>query len=206
VRADRAKAEHREPEAQTGGGDGMPLQGHEAFDLNELLMSCVNSINCMGFFKNNAKDVQLKQMLEKHLDAHIQDYNMKVEWATKGQSTQKLQVPPMPAKTMQTTPPQPQPVTPNPEATAFDDRAIATSYLLTLKRAGRDYAWATFETSDPQLRQFLEDAFRMCSRHSFEVSQWMTQKGYYPSEPATNTYLLKLGQMYQPVPAMAGVH
>ncbi|WP_026962294.1 spore coat protein [Alicyclobacillus herbarius] len=184
----------------------MPLQGHEAFDLNELLMSCVNSINCMGFFKNHATDPQLKQMFEKHMDAHIQDYNMKVEWASKGQSNQKLQVPAMPAKMMQTTMPKPQPVTPNPEATSFDDRAIATAYLLTLKRAGREYAWSTFEASDPQLRQFLEDAFRMSSRHSFEVSQWMTQKGYYPTEQASSTYLMQLAQMYQPVQAMAGVH
>ncbi|WP_067932581.1 spore coat protein [Alicyclobacillus kakegawensis] len=184
----------------------MPLQGHEAFDLNELLLSCVNSINCMGFFKNHATDAQLKQMLEKHMDAHIRDYNMKVEWATKQQCKQTLSVPAMPAKMTQAQPPTPQPVTPKPDASNLDDRAIATSYLLTLKRAGREYAWAAFEASDPQLRQFLEDAFRMNSRHALEVSQWMTQKGYYPTEPASNTYLLQLAKIYQPVQEMAGVH
>jgi spore coat protein CotF len=184
----------------------MPLMTHEACELNELLMSCVNSINSMGFFMNHVQCQELKGILQKHMAAHIQDYNMKVEWATKGTSTQKLQVPPMPAQPNGGTHKLPQPVTPNPNMTAFDDRAIATSYLLTLKRAGRDYAWASFECSDPQLRQFLEDAYTMCSRHSFEVGEYLTKRGWYPSEPASATLLQRIQQTYEPVREPVGVH
>lgn len=184
----------------------MALMTHEAAELNELLLSCTNSINSMGFFINNVKCQELKGILQKHMTAHVQDYNMKVEWATKGSSQQKLTVPLMPAKMNASTQAQMQLTTPDPKATAFDDRAIATNYLLTLKRAGREYAWATFETSDPQLRSFLEDAFTMCSRHSFEVSEYFAKKGWYPSEVASQTLLQKYQQTYAQVQEMAGVH
>lgn len=182
----------------------MPLMTHEACELNELLMSCTNSINSMGLFMNEATDPKLKSILQKHMAAHVQDYNMKVEWATKGMSTQKLAVPAMPQKSGGTHK-LPQAVVPNPQTTALNDRAIATSYLLTLKRSGRDYAWATFECSDPALRCFLEDAFTMCSRHSFEVAEYMTQQGWYPSDPVPTTLLQKVQQSYDPVREMATV-
>ncbi|MCL6443521.1 MAG: spore coat protein [Alicyclobacillus sp.] len=184
----------------------MPLGCHEATELNELLMSCTNSINSMGFFINQAKDPELKSIIQRHMAAHIQDYNMKCEWIQNGKSNQQLQVPPKPAGAAIGASPTPQPVTPNPNTTAFDDRSIATSYLLTLKRAGREYAWAAFECSDPQLRCFLEDAFTMCSRHAFEVTQWMMKKGYYPAEPAPATLVQKIGQTFQQVREMAAVH
>ncbi|WP_029422730.1 spore coat protein [Alicyclobacillus macrosporangiidus] len=184
----------------------MPLMTHEACELNELLMSCVNSINCMGLFLSQVKCQELKGILQKHMAAHIQDYNMKVEWATRQTSQQKLAVPPMPPATAGGAHHLAQPVTPNPQMTALDDRSIATSYLLTLKRAGRDYAWAAMECTDPQLRTFLEDAFRMCCRHAFEVSQYMIKKGYYPTEQASATYMQRIGQAYAPVRELTGVH
>lgn len=185
----------------------MALGIHETCELNELLVSCTNSINTMGLFLNQCQDAELKSMIQKHMAAHVQDYNMKVEWATKATSQQKLNVPPMPEKhpgasMMQ----QPKGVTPDPNVTKLDDRAMATSYLLTLKRAGREYAWATFECCDPQLRAFLEDAFTMCSHHAFEIAEWMTSKGWYPAEQAPTSYLQKLERTYQPVREMAAVH
>jgi spore coat protein CotF len=195
--------------ANTHPGKGryfMTLGLHEASELNELLLSCTNSINSMGFFLNQVKCQQLKSILQNHMAAHIQDYNMKVEWASKGQSTQKLQVPQMPVAAAATQSPNPVPCAPNPQTTALDDRAIATSYLLTLKRAGREYAWATFETTDPQLRSFLEDAFQMCSRHAFEVGQYMISKGYYPITAVPQAYMSQLSGTYQPVKEPAMVH
>lgn len=184
----------------------MPLSAHEVAELNELLMSCVNSINSMGLFLNQVKCQELKSIIEKHMAAHIQDYNMKVEWVEQGSSNQKLAVPGLPSSAPGGTHKLPQAVTPNPNRTAFDDRAIATSYLLTLKRAGREYAWATFETDNPQLRSFLEDAFTLASHHAYEVGEYMAKHGYYPSEDATTTYLNKVAQTYEPVRELAGVH
>lgn len=183
----------------------MTLRGHEAYELNELLMGCINTVNSMGVFINQAKDPELKTILQKQLAAHIQDYNIKVQWAKSGSSSEKLNVPTMPAKTSGGNP-APQSVTPNPNGTSFDDRGIATAYLLGLKANGKSYAAAAFEADDPQLRQFLEDAFTMCSHHAFEVAGWMSKKGYYPGEQATNSYLQALSQTYEQVLQPAGVH
>ncbi|WAH38264.1 spore coat protein [Alicyclobacillus dauci] len=182
------------------------LMIHETTELNELLMSCTNSINSMGLFLSQVQCQELKSIIEKHMKGHIQDYNMKVEWATKGTSHDTLDVPTMPPAVRMTGVADMQKTTPNPNTTKLDDRAIATSYLLTLKRAGREYAWATFECANPELRKFLEDAFTMCSRHAYEVSGYMIRKGYYPIQEAPNTYVQELSGTYESVQNSGFVH
>lgn len=180
----------------------MNLTAHEVHDLHELTMSCVNSITNMGFFINQVQDPQLKQILEKHFPLHIQDYNMKVECLKRsGSSQQHLPVPAINQVAFNQTqnPIQFQSVTPRTNAQQFNDHEIATAYLLTLKRAGREYAWATMECSNPEVRSFLENAFQMSSHHAFEVWQYMAQKGYYPVQPAQQQTLNMYSQVYQPV-------
>jgi spore coat protein CotF len=86
----------------------------------------------------------------------------------------------------------------------MDDREISTAYLLTLKRAGREYAWAAMEASDPGLREFLKDAFTMSCNHAYEVWQWMVKKGYYPLEAAPQNEINIMSSIYNEVkePAM----
>lgn len=180
----------------------MRLSAHEVHDLQELTMSCVNSITNMACFINQARDPQLKAMLQRQFPQHIQDYNIKVDLLQKaGVSTQHLSVPQMHQVNInQTQITNFQPVTPRTDVQQFNDREIATAYLLTLKRAGREYAWSAMESSNPEIRSFLESAFQMSSHHAFEVWQYMAQKGYYPVEAAHQSSLDLYGRAYQPVP------
>ncbi|AWB45679.1 spore coat protein [Paenibacillus sp. CAA11] len=182
----------------------MQLAAHEALELNELLLSCTNSIQSMALFLNQAQDRELHDMIARHYAVHIQDYNMKVEFASKPQgSPDRLNVPnlqnvggaPAPMQPMQLSPVQPQV-----KLNQLDDRSIATSYLLTLKRAGREYAWSAFECSTIQLRMFLEDAFRMCSHQAYEVWSYMARKGWYMVSAAPQPTLQGMGSMYREVP------
>jgi spore coat protein CotF len=91
------------------------------------------------------------------------------------------------------------PLTPRVSVQDFSDQEIATAYLLTLKRAGREYAWAAMDASHPQVRLFLEDAFRMSCRNAYDVWQWMVKKGYYPVETAPQEEQTIMGQMFQTV-------
>ncbi len=181
----------------------MPLGSHEAHELNELLMSCTNSIQSMALFLEQAQDPELRDMIARHYSVHVQDYNMKLEFARQSISRDQLNVPSL---TMTATMPLPssqafvQPVQPQVKLSRLDDRAIATSYLLTLKRSGREYAWSSFETSTPQLRVFLEDAFRMCSHQSFEVWQYMARRGWYGVSYATQGEIRTMQNMYREVP------
>lgn len=180
----------------------MKLAAHEAQDLHELTMSCVNSITNMACFINQVQDAELKSILQKHLPLHIQDYNMKVEFLSKVEgSAAQLPVPNLQPVLQSFTqaPVPPVAVQPRTSIQQFNDREIATAYLLTLKRAGREYAWAAMEMSHPQIRSFLEDAFRMCSHHAHDVWQWMVKKGYYPLEPAPQTTMNTMSSVYQPV-------
>lgn len=180
----------------------MQLAAHEVHDLNELTLSCVNSITNMSFFINKAKDPELKSLLQKHLPYHIKDYNTKVEYLSRKSGAKTgLPVPEfthiIDNYTQSTT--NIKSVTPRTDIQELDDREIATAYLLTLKRAGREYAWSAMEASNPELRTFLEDAFKMSSHHAYDVWQWMVKKGYYPLEAAPAEILGTMASIYKVV-------
>lgn len=124
------------------GGNTTKLAAREVYDLHELIISCVNSITNMAMFKNVVKDQELKSMIEKHFPAHIQE-NMKVEFISKvNGSIEKLNVPNL-NKILQGYTKSPisslPSITPGTDIQRMNDREIATTYLLTLKRAGKEY-------------------------------------------------------------------
>lgn len=55
------------------------------------------------------------------------------------------------------------------------------------------------EASNPDIRQFLEDAFTMSCNHAYDVWQWMVNKGYYPLEPASGSTLNTISSVYKEV-------
>jgi len=183
------------------------LAAHEAAELNELLMGCVNTINMMAVYLNQVQDQELATMLQRHYASHVQDYNMKVEWARSSfGSREHLQVMPLDQTTYQPTRLEQMytgeypSVRPEVKRHGLDDRTIATGYLLNLKRAGREYAWAAFETTTPQLRAFLEEGFRMHSHQAYEVWYYMARRGWYPVNRAPEDADRTMARIYQQVP------
>lgn len=180
----------------------MQLAAHEAHDLHELTLSCVNSITNMALFMNQVKDPQLKSLIQKHFPYHVKDYNTKVEYLSRTNGAKTgLPVPEITNIIQNYTQSNTnaKSITPRTDVQQLDDREIATAYLLTLKRAGREYAWAAMEASNPEIRAFLEDAFRMSSHHAYDVWQWMVTKGYYPLEAAPTETLGTMASMYKTV-------
>jgi spore coat protein CotF len=185
----------------------MELSAHEAYDLHELTMSCVNSITNMALFLSTVKDKELRSLIEKHFPYHVKDYNTKVEYLSRESGAKTgLPIPQITNIIENYTQAQTNmiPITPRTDVQELNDREIATAYLLTLKWAGREYAWAAMEASNPGVRAFLEDAFTMASHHAFEVWQWMVKKGYYALLPESQTEMNVFGKMYHMVrePAM----
>lgn len=183
----------------------MNLAAHEMQDLNELTMSCVNSITQMAYMIDHVQDSELKQMIERHFPFHVRDYNMKVEFLNKTEgATKELPLFKEEGELMsdytQSTMASYPPVQPRISVTDMNDREMVTSYLLTLKRAGREYAWSAMESANPELRSFLQTAFMMSCSHAYETWQYMVTKGYYPLEAADPTMSAKIGAMYQIVP------
>ena len=180
----------------------MKLAYGELHSLGELALSCVNSITNMAMYKNCITDPELKNIVESHFQLHIQDYNMKVKFIKEANGpTEKLTVPPLKSilKDFTKAPVSPSPVTPRTTVEKLNDREIATGYLLTLKRAGREYAWSAMEASNPVLRDFFKSAFEMAYTHSYEVWQWMVQKGFYALSPAPENEIAAMGSFYNEV-------
>ncbi len=180
----------------------MQISTAELHNLHELILSCVNSITNMAMYKNQVADLELKAMIENHFQVHIQDYNMKVRFIKEATApTEKLNVPEL-KKILQDFTKAPVPtssVTPRTDIIQLNDREIATGYLLTLKRAGREYAWSAMEASNPELREFLKDAFTMSCNHAYEVWQWMVNRGFYPLCPAPQAEINTTGSIYNEV-------
>lgn len=182
----------------------MQLAAHELHDLNELTLSCVNSVTNMAYMLDHATDPQFKSLLEKHFPYHVRDYNMKVEFLNSQQGAKKelarIKIEGQLTSYTQSIVNQYPTVQPRTSVPDMNDREMATAYLLTLKRAGREYAWAAMEAANPEVRGFLETAFLMSSAHAYDVWQYMVTKGYYPLEPANPQMAAKIGSMYQVVP------
>lgn len=142
-------------------------------------------------------------MIDTHFPAHVQDYNMKVEYVKNAAgANQKLNIPNLNVvlKDFTKSPVNELPsITPGTSLQKLNDREIATAYLLTLKRAGREYAWSAMEASNPEIRQFLKDAFTMSCNHAYDVWQWMVKKGYYPLSPAPENEINVIASIYNEV-------
>lgn len=182
----------------------MNLASHELHDLNELTMSCVNSISNMAYMIDHITDSELKSIVERHFPFHVRDYNMKVEFLNQANGARKelpllKEEQKLNALTSSGFNQYP-PVQPRISIQSFNDREMATSYLLTLKRAGREYAWAAMEMANPEIRSFCQTAFMMSCSHAYDVWQYMVKKGYYPLEPANPEMIQKVGAMYEVVP------
>lgn len=182
----------------------MKLAAHELYDLNELTMSCVNSITNMGYMLHHVQDPEFKKILERHFPLHVRDYNMKVEFLNKVDGAKK-ELPLLKEDrqvfdtTLETVTPAPA-IQPRTMVENLNDREMATAYLLTLKRAGREYAWAAMEMVNPEIRSFCQTAFMMSCSHAYDMWQYMALKGYYPIDNANPTDISKIGTMYQVVP------
>jgi spore coat protein CotF len=188
----------------------MKFANHEFNDLNELTMSCVNSITSMAYMLEHVKDPEFKQLLERHFPFHVRDYNMKVEFLQNAEgSTKELPLFKEDGFMLSDFTQSPAagypPMQPRTSVTDFNDREMATNYLLTLKRAGREYAYSAMEAANPELRAFLQTAFMMSCSHAFETWQYMVKMGYYPLEAADQQTTDKVASMYQLVPEDQGM-
>ncbi|SEN16702.1 spore coat protein [Lihuaxuella thermophila] len=182
----------------------MKLAAHEVHDLHELVMSCLNTITHMAYMLQHVQDPEFKSILERHFPLHVRDYNMKVEFLNASQGAKKElpifkingQLGDYTTSPVGTYPS----VQPRTMVADLNDREMATAYLLTLKLAGREYAWTAMETANPELRSFHETAFLMSCSHAYDMWQYMVQRGYYPLEPADQTMISKIGSIYQVIP------
>ncbi|SFA85342.1 Spore coat protein CotF [Lentibacillus halodurans] len=182
----------------------MQLASHELHVLSELIAGCYHSVNTMAGYISQAQDPELKELLERHFPLHVEDYNLKVEFA-QSQTTpdiSKFQPDSLRPKLQSYTEApvsQFQSTVPRTNVQQHNDREIALAYLLNQKGSAKNYASAAVECANPDLRTFLENAFLNSNRHAYEIWEYMTEKGYYPLMAAPQNAIQAIAGMYQPV-------
>ncbi|WP_459500390.1 spore coat protein [Bacillus sp. C1] len=182
----------------------MQLATHELRDLSELIAGDYNTINMMSTYIQQAQDPELKQMLQKHLPLHVQDYNLKVEFVQSDSTPNisKFQPPklkPVLASYIEAPSQAYAPVTPSMDAQPPNDRSIALGYLLNQKSSAFNCAGSLLECANPDLRTLLENTFLTSSHHAYDIWQYMVQKGYYQLSPAPSSEIQAIASMYQPL-------
>ncbi|MCG3417734.1 spore coat protein [Oceanobacillus jordanicus] len=182
----------------------MQLASHELNELSELIAGCFNTVTCMSSFINQAQDPELKEMLQRHFPLHVADYNLKVEFVQSATTPDINKFQPaelLPKLDSYTKAPVSQfpSSAPRTDVQKHTDREIALAYLLGQKASAKNYAAATVECANPDLRTFLEKAFLNSSHHAYEAWEYMTKNGYYPLMPAPPEAIQAIAGMYQPV-------
>ena len=162
----------------------MPFGAHETMEVHEILNEKVNQINHFSLYLNQCRNVELKNMIDRHLQSAIQSYDRLVAY-THDYSAANQAAPSWPSQTANVQPQQieyglrqPSPVTPQMQGN-LNDVQIAWAVLLCHKNSAKNQMAAALECADPNVRQMLQDGANACAHQAYEVFLWMNQQGQY---------------------------
>jgi len=184
---------------QQGQGQGRQasLGAHEVMEIHEILSGAINAVNSFDLYRPHIKDPQLRDIVSRHRDFAIQEYNSMVN------SLQQRGVQPAPMFGYigeSSFSPKYGLRNPSPERPggSIDDKGIASGVLGIHKCSATKRMTAAVECADPQVRQSIIQGAINCADQAFEVFQYMNQRGWYQVPTMQpNTTQTVLGH-YQP--------
>ncbi|RXT15352.1 spore coat protein [Ammoniphilus sp. CFH 90114] len=192
---------------------------HEVMEMHEVLTDAIDGINQFQLYRPHATDQQLVQMIDRHLQFMLSEYNLMVQ--TLNQKGMNQAVPYRAPRNVSPTYGLDNPSTqaPNMSIQNMDDRDVASGMLGCYKASAVFKMNAALECADPQLRRTLQQGAVNCSEMAYEVWQYMNEKGYYQiptmKEMTTNTMINtytqggpmnQMGQMNPMIQMPAGQH
>lgn len=179
----------------------MPFGAHETMEVHEILNETMNMINHFSFYAQQAQSPELRNMIDRHLQAAVQSYDQLVAYTHDySAASGRMQPYGMPQV-------QPQQVMyglrqPAPHAPLqgqFDDRQIACSMLSCHKNSAKNHMAGSLECADPNVRQMLVNGSVACSNQAYEVFLFLNRLGEYQvptmQEHTAKTFL----HTYQPM-------
>lgn len=169
------------------------LGAHEMMQLHEVLTDKIDGINQFQLYRPHVKDTQLRSILDNQINFMAQDYNNMVQtisYQGRGEA--------IPYRRVKNVTPSyglknPSPNAPNISADEMDDRDVASGMLGCHKASATLNTMASLECADPTIRRMLQQGSINCSEQSFEVWNYMNQKGFYQvptmKQMTTNTMI-----------------
>lgn len=185
----------------------MKFGTHEAMEVHEVLNENTCMIDHYAMYLNQCQDPELRRVLERQQRHMVDTYNTMVN-VMQGQG---IDVSGAPRITMGSTArmagenqpdygiQQAAPVMSRPEAKTLSDRAISMGALVFHKCGAIRCTGAALECANPNLRNMLATAARSCMEMSYEIFQYMNQKGWYPVPAMPESVMNQMQQQpYQP--------
>lgn len=188
----------------------MKFGTHEAMEVHEVLSENTCMIDHYTMYLNQCQDPELRKILERQQRYMIDTYNTMIN-VMQGQGIDVSRAPriTMGSTTRAAAENQPNfgiqqasPVMPNTEAKTLNDRAISMGALVFHKCGSIRSTSAALECANPNLRNLLASAARSCMEMSYEIFQYMNNKGWYPVPAMPESIMNQMQQTYQP--AMTG--
>lgn len=184
----------------------MKFGTHEAMEVHEVLSENTCMIDHYAMYLNQCQDPELRKILERQQRYMADTYNTMIN-VMQGQGIDVSSTPRI--NTNQTTMmaggnqpdyaiQQVSPVMPNTEAKTLSDRAISMGALVFHKCGSIRSTGAALECANPNLRNLLVTAARSCMEMSYEIFQYMNNKGWYPVPAMPENIMSQIQQTYQP--------
>ena len=180
----------------------MPFGAHETMEVHEILNEKINLINHFSLYSQMTQNVQLRQMIERHMQTAIQAYDQMVAYTHDYNAASHAQ----PAYPMPQAEPRqiayglnnPMAQMPQMQGT-LSDQQIMMAVLSCHKNSAQNHMKACLECADSNVRQMLLNGAVTCANQAYEVFLMMNSQGVYQvptmQDHTAKTYL----HSYQPV-------
>nr|WP_090988964.1 spore coat protein [Bacillus sp. OV322] len=155
--------------------------GHEIFDVREVLMGTINTLNSFMLLRQHVQDPELLGILDRQCQFIQNEYNITLDCFKSGQDpaqpTQSYKMnqgndfiygltPTSPTKPMQ-------------NVSEMTDSAVSSCMLGALKSSASVKTVAALETTNPVVRRVLADSLPNCIEMAYEVSIYQNKHHYY---------------------------
>ncbi|WP_066635974.1 spore coat protein [Desulfolucanica intricata] len=182
---------------------------HETMEMHEVLRESVSMIDHYAMYLNQCQDQDLRNILERQQRHMIDDYQRKINVMqghgidtttaprlsieSTGIETNRLTNTMGPQYGIQRT----TPIHPNPDSRRLNDRSIAQGALLFHKCGAVRSTNAALECAEPHLRDLLMSSARSCMEMSYELFQYMNQRGWYQVPEMPRQFINHMQNTYQ---------
>ncbi|MEK4746569.1 spore coat protein [Niallia sp. FSL W8-0177] len=151
--------------------------GHEMFDVHEVLVGAINTMNLYKLLGNHIQDPELRDIQNRQYQFIQEEYNLTLECFQTGQPPAKRTEPYMMKENndfifgMTQMPP----AKPIQNVTEMSDQAM----LSALKASASMKTMAAAETTNPVVRRVIAASIPNCLEMAYEVSLYQNKHHYY---------------------------
>lgn len=160
----------------------MPYGAHETMEAHEVLCETINMIDHLAMYAAQCDDAQLVQILQRHIDQALQNYNNLVEYThdyVQPANTAGQQAPAVEPSQIKYGLNNPAERAPQLRTSTMSSRQIAQAALTAHKNSAKNQMCAALECADPNVRQMMMNGAITCERAAYEIFLYMNEKGWY---------------------------